>query len=71
MAAQLTWNWRHLVEYTQSTRQGHVKIAACAEIVTLSDELWNTAAPERPAQGTLSLKFGLQAMVTFRYRRRT
>ena len=51
--------------------QGHVKIAACAELVTLNGELWNTAAPEYPAQNTLSLEFGLLAVVTFRYRCRT
>ena len=39
--------------------QGHVKITACAEFVTLSDELWNTAALVFPAQSTLSLKCSL------------
>ncbi len=33
--------------------QGHVKITACAELITLSGKLWNTAAPECPAQSTL------------------
>jgi hypothetical protein len=51
--------------------QGHGKIAVCVELVTLSDELWNTAAPACPAQSTLSLKCSLLAMVTFHYRRRT
>ncbi len=40
-------------------RQGHVKITACAGFVTLSDELWNTAALVFPAQSTLSLKCSL------------
>jgi len=39
--------------------QGHVKITACAELVALSDELWNTAALVFPAQSTLSLKCSL------------
>ena len=51
--------------------QGHVKITACAELITVSGALWNTAAPECPAQSTFSLKCSLLAMVTFRYRCRT
>jgi len=39
--------------------QGHVKITACAELITVSSELWNTAAPECPAQSTFSLKCSL------------
>ena len=36
--------------------QGHVKITACAELITVSSELWNTAAPECPSDGYFPLQ---------------
>ena len=61
---------RTLSEVGRPHSQGHVKITACTELVTLSGELWNTAAPECPAQEYALLKCSLLVMVTFRYRRR-
>jgi len=49
----------HIGNHPLAVRQGHVKITACAELVTISDELWNTAALVFPTQSTLSLKCSL------------